>query len=212
MRRSIHRPLTGLLAGACLASFSAPLGASTIVTIEIRVPAIFAERVAEYVEIHRQAAAGIGDPRLCADPEELSRQATDLTAAIRGARPVAVEGYIFTPTVAKTLRARIALALRGGAIDLANVDPADEWSQFDMEAQLPWGVARPLSTPLLSVLPDVPVELEYRLVGRSLVLLDVRANLVVDVLRDAMPVPVKMPTPRTAHPCDVHPELPSCWS
>jgi hypothetical protein len=35
-------------------------------------------------------------------------------------------------------------------------------------------------------LPPLPGELEYRVVGRDLVLLDVIANLVVDVLRDAI--------------------------
>jgi hypothetical protein len=212
MRRSINFVLTGLLTGVSFASIASPLAAATIVTIEIRMPAIFAERVAEYVEIHRQATAGIGDPRLCADPEELSRQAADLAAAVRDARPIAVEGYIFTTTVATALRTRIALALRGGAIDLANVEADEEWSQFDMQAQVPWGVARALSMPLLSALPDLPAELEYRLVGRSLVLLDVRANLVVDVLRDAMPAAVNAPTLRHGHPCEVHPDLPACWS
>jgi hypothetical protein len=35
-------------------------------------------------------------------------------------------------------------------------------------------------------LPGLPVELEYRLHGTDLVLLDVEANLVVDILRDAL--------------------------
>jgi hypothetical protein len=45
------------------------------------------------------------------------------------------------------------------------------------------------------------------------VLLDVGANIVVDVLRDALPVSfttAPLPTvPRTF--CDVHPELEACW-
>jgi hypothetical protein len=39
----------------------------------------------------------------------------------------------------------------------------------------PWSVFR--------ALPPLPEELEYRFVGRDLVLIDVTANLVVDVLR-----------------------------
>ena len=40
------------------------------------------------------------------------------------------------------------------------------------------------STPptLLSDLPKLPSELEYRIVGRELVLLDTAANLIVDLL------------------------------
>ena len=40
---------------------------------------------------------------------------------------------------------------------------------------------------LLRKLPDLPPELEYRIVGRSLLLRDVKANLIVDVLRDVVP-------------------------
>ena len=40
---------------------------------------------------------------------------------------------------------------------------------------------------LLSKLPDLPPELEYRIVGRSLILRDVKANLIVDILRDVVP-------------------------
>jgi hypothetical protein len=40
---------------------------------------------------------------------------------------------------------------------------------------------------LLWKLPDLPPELEYRLVGSSLILPDVKANLIVDILRDVVP-------------------------
>ena len=40
---------------------------------------------------------------------------------------------------------------------------------------------------LLRKLPDLPPELEYRIVGRSLILRDVKANLIVDILRDVVP-------------------------
>ena len=40
---------------------------------------------------------------------------------------------------------------------------------------------------LLRKLPDLPPELEYRIVARSLILRDVKANLIVDILRDVVP-------------------------
>ncbi len=42
-------------------------------------------------------------------------------------------------------------------------------------------------TALLQNLPTLPDELAYRIVGRSLVLVDKKANLVVDLLHDALP-------------------------
>jgi hypothetical protein len=42
---------------------------------------------------------------------------------------------------------------------------------------------------MLAGLPELPGELEYRFLGRDLLLVDVLANLVVDVLHDALPEP-----------------------
>ena len=43
-------------------------------------------------------------------------------------------------------------------------------------------------SPPVLLLPTLPADLEYRLVGRNLALIDVRANIVVDVLRGAVPL------------------------
>ncbi|HLY20154.1 MAG TPA: hypothetical protein VKR61_23160, partial [Bryobacteraceae bacterium] len=51
------------------------------------------------------------------------------------------------------------------------------------------------STPptILLNLPKLPSELEYRVVGRALVLLDVEANLIVDYIPDALPARTNAP-------------------
>ena len=49
---------------------------------------------------------------------------------------------------------------------------------------LRWGAV--LSPSLASVLPPLPAELAFRLVGRDLVLIDVESDLVVDVIRAAI--------------------------
>ena len=41
---------------------------------------------------------------------------------------------------------------------------------------------------VIDVLPPLPDELQYRLVGGHLVLVDIHAGLVVDILRHALPV------------------------
>jgi hypothetical protein len=53
---------------------------------------------------------------------------------------------------------------------------------------LPWGVGDRTIGYLTAGLPSLPEELEYRLVARDLVLFDVRANIVVDVVRAALPL------------------------
>ena len=171
----------------------------------------FLDRVADYVEIRREVAAGMGGPVFCSDPEELTRQAAQLGAAIREARPLAREGAIFTPRVAAFFRARIAHAVRAAAIDVATSGGLDEGVARDVYAVLPWGAGRRVWPVLVDALPALPQELEYRFVGGDLVLLDVDANLVVDVLPDALPADAQVPAIRLDGACDVHPQLQACW-
>lgn len=153
---------------------------------DAQVLAAFHQRIGEYVEIHRMAAAGLGDPVLCGDSEELSRQSAALAAAIREARPLADEGNIFTAAIGAMFRARIATAVRAATLT-------------------------PAAPEILRVLPDLPLELEYQLDGRHLLLVDVSAGLVVDVLRYALPAPRLPRDIGPADACIVHPDLPVCW-
>jgi hypothetical protein len=170
----------------------------------------FLERVAEYVEIRRQAAAGIGGPAFCSDLEELARQSEQRAAAIRNARPLATEGTVFTPRVALFLRARIAHAVRAAGHLTTPVGQPDD-VVLAVHVALPWSAGRRLSPALVEALPALPYEVEYRFVGRHLVLVDAEANLVVDVLREALPEDIDGITIRSNGACDVHPDLPECW-
>ena len=169
----------------------------------------FLARVADYVEIRREVTAGVDGPVFCSDPEELTREAAQRAAAIRDARPLADEGTIFTPRVAAFFRERIAHGVRIGAIGLA-VDGQPDDVVLEVHGALPWGAGEPASAPLVGLLPPLPDELEYRFVGRHLVLLDVEVNLVVDLLRKAVPALIETPI-RLYGGCEVHPELPGCW-
>jgi hypothetical protein len=175
----------------------------------------FVSRVHDYVETHRRVAVGIEQP-LCSDPEELFRQAETLAAAIREARPRAKEGDIFSIAAADLFRARIEAIVRRSVVDVAPLLAREEDEGEELELHvfgtLPWRADMGPWMPIVRELPELPQELEYRFVGRHLVLMDVRANLVVDVLRDALPLPaIHHPSPRPRTFCDVHPELDACW-
>jgi hypothetical protein len=49
-----------------------------------------------------------------------------------------------------------------------------------------WALGNVMPSSLIAALPPLPAELEYRLVGQDLVLIDVTAGLVVDILRHAL--------------------------
>jgi hypothetical protein len=182
------------------------------------VPAEFFEVVNHYVEIHRVIADSHRPEVLCANDEELQRQTWAFAAAIRETRPHARTGNIFSPAVAEFFRAHIADVGRGTRIDIAElVEEAEgeglgETSVPEVNTAFPWSAGNIMSPSMLWRLPPLPEELEYRSVRRDLVLLDVRANLVVDVLWNALPGDEGNPqTAAPRRPCDVHPELPACW-
>ena len=152
---------------------------------DAQVLATFHQRIADYVEIHRMAAAGLGDPLYCAESEEQSRQSAALAAAIRDARPLG-EGNIFTVAIGWMFRTRIANVVRASTLT-------------------------PAAPEILRALPELPLELEYQVDGRHLLLVDVRADLVVDVLRYALPAPRQPRDIGPADACIVHPDLPVCW-
>ena len=174
----------------------------------------FVARVQDYVETHRRLTAGIEQP-LCSAPEEIAKQADALAAAIRDARPRAREGDIFTLAAADVFRARIAAMVARHGIDVAAAPRSDdEGAEFELRvmAAPPWRTDMATWAPIVRELPELPPELEYRFVGRDLVLVDTDANIVVDILRDALPreANARPPVPGPTF-CDVHPELDACW-
>ena len=155
--------------------------------VDTHMPAAFFQRVIEYVEIHRRVAAGVGHAALCGEPEELERQATALAVAIRRARPMAYEGEIFTPAVAAAFHARIAYAIRTAPLGVPVARPDEEELTIEVHDGLPWWMGDRPWPAIARALPDLAPELEYRVIGRHLVLVDVQAHLIVDVLRNALP-------------------------
>lgn len=157
-----------------------------------QVPQAFVARINQYAEMHRLATGPLGPLVMCSDPEELLRQQSALGRAIRESRPNAREGDIFTPDAARYFRTLIAeVAWRG--LDLwGEVEDALAWDTeaavVEVNAQVPWNAGPMMWPSVLWRLPELPPELEYRFVGRDLVLIDVDGNIVVDVLREAVPI------------------------
>ncbi|HEX5110208.1 MAG TPA: hypothetical protein VFV95_17275 [Vicinamibacterales bacterium] len=151
----------------------------------------FSSAISAYTHTHRSAVQQLAPALPCRGPEAITMRRDELAGNIRAARPDAHEGDIFTPSVAFVLRKRLR-----DAIPRLMPMPADEaWqpaeqnegSPLAVNEFLPWQHGTHPYEPLLSVLPALPEELEYRLSGSDLVLLDVDARIVVDILREAVP-------------------------
>ena len=150
----------------------------------------FERRVAEYVALHRRLEAP--QPVLpMSDNIDVVHAAMDaLASALQKARTTALRGDIFTPAVARVFRARAAACLppEQMAAILSEREEADPTVLPALEVNARWPDGMPFNfvpPPLLAALPPLPPELQYRIIGRSLVLWDHHADLIVDILPDA---------------------------
>jgi len=158
-----------------------------------RAIAVFTVAIADYAALHRRLERAWPPVGFFADPEQAEAAAEALRMALREARPQSAQGAFFTPEVADVFRLRITRAFRDDEYDPPFAAwPSEDDGRIDrwkpiVNQPIPWGVSG-TKWPLLSMLPPLPPELAYRLIGADLVLVDVHANLVVDVLERALPV------------------------
>ena len=153
----------------------------------------FESRVAAYVALHRSVERFVPTPRVFTDSAEAENVRGAMMQAMQAMRAAANEGDVFVAEAAPELRRRIANGLL-----TAKVDPRDLLEEMQ-DTTLPgarppvvnetfsWALGHLMPPQVLMALPTLPDEVEYRLVDRDLVLIDLHANLVVDVLREALP-------------------------
>jgi hypothetical protein len=152
--------------------------------------AVFLQRVDAYVALHRRLEVGLPPQVATADLEELFAPRQALARAIRRERANAQQGEIFTPVVAGYLRTLIGDALRRGGITdfLATIEEENDVKVVpSVNGDYPAGASISFMPPcLLEALPPLPRELEYRFLGRDLILWDLHAGLIVDFVPRAL--------------------------
>jgi hypothetical protein len=154
----------------------------------------FGKRVDEYLKVRKAAKAGLSAPKSGTSALEVKQYQASLARNIRAARTASKPGDVFSPPVAQLFRKLIATPFQGndGGKIWASLRHAEPVRGLNLEVNGAYPQEAALqSTPptLLMDLPRLPSELEYRIVGRELVILDTAANLIVDLLPDALPGP-----------------------
>ena len=125
------------------------------------------------------------------DPAEIRRAVRALAKRIRVARAEAQQGDIFTPVISVQFRKALLLEVNGNTWAAIMDDNPGEFSH-QINGSYPEG--RPLSTVppnILAVLPELPDDIQYRFLGRHLILFDARANVILD----------RIPAPSSAADC-----------
>ena len=155
----------------------------------------FDRRVHRYVRLHRRLERDLPPEHLFADLEDMSMAVDALHDALVDARPNATAGAFFTPAVADLLTERLMRAITASGHTPTEAFIAMNLGYFGglplarVNDRIPAGRHIRVWPALLNALPALPEELEYRFIGWDLALVDVHADLVVDVLKNALPAP-----------------------
>ncbi len=148
----------------------------------------FFQRVWQYVELHRQVEQLQPPPRKTDNADEINARRHALADGLRRSRPEANPGDIFTPPAAAHFRRIIRADLQQTGATVVDAVPTDQ-PAVALRVNDEYPTHEPLTTVpplLLRQLPPLPEELEYRFVGQHLLLIDRKANLIVDFLRYAV--------------------------
>ena len=182
-------------AGAPVIGVAADQGTSGATSERQAQDAAFAEfkkEVDGYIALRRKVTSSVPALPAQAPPGVVRAHEVALQNLIVGARPTAKEGDVFVSRVRPLLRGICKQMLSGPEgrqrLEQIREEPVQSTLRARVNERYPDQV--PLSAvpyPLLKALPQLPDELEYRFLGDDLVLLDIHARLIVDVMRTALP-------------------------
>lgn len=140
----------------------------------------FTTRVQSYFNLRSQLQKGMPPFRVTEDVSEIRRVRRALARKIQTARHGAREGDIFSPEISLQFKQVLALEM---SADAWAVIMDDNPGEFPNKINGIYPDGKPYSTvpgTILAVLPVLPDDVEYRFLGRHLILLDTRANLILD--------------------------------
>lgn len=151
----------------------------------------FQARLKDYVALHKKLEVALPPLPDKASPEEIDRNQRLLGKRIAASRSDSKPGEFFTPGIQDLVRASLKDTFQDmGAKNLkaSIMDENPGPLKLTINSRYPDDV--PLSTmpaQVLAALPPLEEDLEYRFVGRRLVLLDVHAHMIVDYTDEILP-------------------------
>jgi hypothetical protein len=159
----------------------------------------FNARVKAYMELQKRVSSNVPLPaKTETDPAKIAIRTKALANGIQQARANAKPGDVISPQVGQEFRQIIRREMRGkeGAPSRETVKTGNPTEEQGAAGKIVLAVNGPYpdyaprsSVPpgLLLKLPQLPKGLEYRFLGRHLILLDSMANVILDYLLDVVP-------------------------
>jgi len=147
----------------------------------------FKDRIDKYVELRKKADDSAPPLKKTPEPAEIRAAQDALGERVGAARTGAKHGDIFTPEISEYFRHLVRPEVKNpGAKDLIKDDNP---GNFPFKVNTKYPEKEPLSSVppnVLKSLPQLPKDIEYRFVGKHLILRDARANLIIDYIPNAI--------------------------
>jgi hypothetical protein len=166
----------------------------------------FQKRIDAYMAAHKEAAKDAPPLKETKNPAEIKTAQDALGAKIRAARATAKQGDIMTPeiqnkfrrlmypvvtsptpqgTVGREVKKDIKEELKENAEELK--EEGGKPVVLKVNATYPDDTPLPTTPPqVLMNLPKLPEQLEYRIIGKNLIIRDVEGNIIVDFVANAI--------------------------
>jgi len=168
---------------------SAPEAEAALPTFRVSVVGYLSEdfhrRVWAYLAFRRALQKGLPPLIITSDPADIARAERTLATRLRTARAPR-QGQLFTPAISLEFQRVLLLEM---TTDVMQAIMAENPGPFSHGINGTYPKERPLSTvpaTILAVLPTLPDDIQYRFLGRHLVLHDTRANIILDRIRCAL--------------------------
>jgi hypothetical protein len=150
----------------------------------------FKQRIDDYMKLHERLEKQSPPLKKTDEPAQIQASQDGLAGALRAARSNAKQGDIFTPAIAQLFRRLMYPEVHGtDGAQTKKIMKEDAPAAISLKVNARYPDTAPLPTVppnLLANLPQLPKDLEYRVVNNALILRDVHANLIVDFIPKAI--------------------------
>jgi hypothetical protein len=168
-----------------------PAAAAQPVNPDAKALAGFLQRVNEYVALHQRLENSLPHLSKESSPQEIDTHQRALGQMLQRERRGAKPGDIFTPEAGAVIKRLLTKVFGGPDGPALKASIMDENPGIpDLKANQRYPDTVPLSTippQVLQGLPKLPEEMEFRFIGNTLILMDVHAHIIADLLPNAFP-------------------------
>jgi len=152
----------------------------------------FAERVKQYVKLRERVKGKVPKLSKNSTPEQIAAFEKASVEALRVERAGAKPGDLFMPGVAQVIRTTLKTEFKPAEKKEIRKVVLDKESTIPVPLKVNYPYPEPkefveMPPALLLKLPELPKQVKYRYVGRTLMLVDTDNNLIIDYLTDALP-------------------------